>query len=289
METNEVVEAANSGNLSIPISSDIVDIVEVTGLEIGLKVVAALAIFIVGMWAVKMFGKVIVKMMERKGVDQTLVSFVSTLALVAMKGVVIIAALEMLNVKTASLIALLGAAGLAVGLALQGSLSNFASGVLLIIFKPFGVGDVVEAGGVKGFVRDIGIFTTHVDTYDNRKTIVPNAKLMSDNITNYSANSTRRVDLVVGISYQDDIDKARRAIEDVLKGFPEILELPSADILVSEMADSSVNFVVRPWCKPADYFPIYFGVTEGIKKKFDAEGICIPFPQRDVHLYEHKS
>ena len=288
METNEVVDATSHGVLPIPTGTELVEMVEVTGIEIGLKILGAVAVLVIGMWVAKLLKKVIVKLMQRKEVDKTLTTFISTLSLVLMKGVVIIAALEMLNFKTASLITLLGAAGLAVGLALQGSLSNFAAGVLLIIFKPFAVGDVVEAGGVKGFVREISIFTTHVDTFDNKKTIVPNTKLMADNITNYSANSTRRVDLVAGISYQDDIDKARAAIESVLKGFPEILEFPAPDILVSEMADSSVNFVVRPWCKPEDYFKIYFGVIEGIKKKFDAEGISIPFPQRDVHLYEHK-
>jgi small conductance mechanosensitive channel len=177
---------------------------------------------------------------------------------------------------------------LAIGLALQGSLANFAAGVLMIIFKPFKVGDLIEAGGVLGTVREISIFTTVVDTLDNRKTIVPNAKLTSDNITNYSANDTRRVDLTAGISYADDIDKARAAIQKVLSEVPGILENPAPDIFVSEMADSSVNFAVRPWCRPADYWGVYFGVTEGIKKCFDAENICIPFPQRDVHLYEHK-
>jgi small conductance mechanosensitive channel len=269
-------------------SSDVLGTVQTLGVEYGMKVLGALAIIIVGMWVAKLLRKVVVKLMEKGNVDPTLISFVASLAHVALQAFVIIAALEKLNVKTASFIAVLGAAGLAIGLALQGSLANFASGVLMIIFKPFKVGDVVEAGGVLGPVREIGIFTTHVDTLDNKKTIVPNAKLMSDNITNYSANSTRRVDITAGISYGDDIDKARAAIEAVLKEVPGILETPAPDILVSEMADSSVNFAVRPWCTPTDYWGVYFGVTEGIKKKFDADGITIPFPQRDVHMYEHK-
>jgi small conductance mechanosensitive channel len=254
----------------------------------GLKALGALAILLIGLWAAKLIKKMVVRLMKRSNVDPTLIAFVSSLAHVALQVFVIIAALETLDVKTTSFIAILGAAGLAVGLALQGSLSNFASGVLMIIFKPFRVGQVVDAGGVVGSVREIGIFTTVIDTLDNKKTIVPNSKVMADNITNYSANDTRRVDLSAGISYADDIDKARAAIGAVLKEVPGILDTPAPDILVSEMGDSSVNFAVRPWCRPTDYWGVYFGVTEGIKKRFDAEGITIPFPQRDVHLYEHK-
>ncbi|VGO20070.1 mechanosensitive ion channel family protein [Pontiella sulfatireligans] len=256
--------------------------------QYGLQVLGALAILIIGMWFAKQLKKVLCKVMEKGKVDPTLISFVASLAYVFMQVFVVVAALEKLNVKTTSFVAILGAAGLAIGLALQGSLSNFASGVLMIIFKPFKVNDLIEAGGVLGTVREIGIFTTHVDTLDNKKTIVPNSKLMSDNITNYSANKTRRVDITAGISYGDDIDKARASIQAVLKEVPGILESPAPDIFVSEMADSSVNFKVRPWCHPNDYWGVYFGMIEGIKKKFDAEDITIPFPQRDVHMYEHK-
>ncbi len=253
-----------------------------------MKVLGAIAILIIGMWIAKMIKKGIAKLMERSKVDPTLISFVSSLAHVALQICVIIAALDTLDVRTTSFIAILGAAGLAVGLALQGSLSNFAAGVLMIIFKPFKVGELIDAGGVLGVVREIGIFTTVIDTLDNRKTIVPNGKLTADNITNFSANNTRRVDMVAGISYGDDIDKARAAIQAALAEVPGILESPTPDIFVKEMADSSVNFAVRPWCKPADYWGVYFGVTEAIKKRFDADDITIPFPQRDVHLYEHK-
>jgi len=258
------------------------------GVEYGARVIGALAILIIGIFIAKQIKKVIIKLMQRSKVDPTLISFVSSLSYVAMQVFVIVAALEKLSIKTTSFVAILGAAGLAVGLALQGSLSNFAAGVLMIVFKPFTVGQVVDAGGVLGTVREIGIFTTVIDTLDNKKTIVPNAKLTTDNITNYSANDTRRIDITAGISYADDIDKARAAIKAVLKEVPGILETPAPDIFVSEMADSSVNFAVRPWCRPADYWGVYFGVTEGIKKKFDAENITIPFPQRDVHIYEHK-
>jgi small conductance mechanosensitive channel len=284
METNTMTNAWSSAMES---GSAVVETVETLAVNYGMKALGALVILLTGLWVAKQIKKMIVKLMLRSKVDPTLVSFVASLVHITMQVFVIIAALEKLDVKTTSFVAILGAAGLAVGLALQGSLSNFAAGVLMIIFKPFRVGELIEAGGVLGTVREIGIFTTHIDTLDNRKTIVPNAKLTSDNITNYSANSTRRVDLIAGISYADDIDKARAAIDAVLKEVPGILESPAPDIFVSEMADSSVNFAVRPWCKPADYWGVYFGVTEGIKKKFDAEGICIPFPQRDVHLYEH--
>ncbi len=272
----------------IEISPALVESLETTLLGYGLKVLGALVVLIIGLWVVKRLKSVLVKVMEHRKVDPVLASFVAALSHVALKVFVIIAALEILDVKTTSLIALLGAAGLAVGLALQGSLSNFAAGVLMIILKPFTLKDVVTANGITGTVREISILTTILDTFDNKRIIIPNAKVMADNITNHTANDTRRVDLVAGISYGDDIDQARAAIKEALEEFSEILETPAPDILVSEMADSSVNFAVRPWCRPADYWVVHFGVTEAIKKKFDAKGISIPFPQRDVHLYEHK-
>ncbi len=258
------------------------------GLEYGMKILGALVVLVIGMWVAKMIKKGVVKLMEKRNVDPTLVSFVASLLHVALQIFVIIAALAKLDINTTSFIAVLGAAGLAIGLAMQGSLSNFASGVLMIIFRPFTVGDFVEVNATKGVVVEISIFTTILNSIDNKRIIVPNSNVMSANITNYSVNDTRRVDLSAGISYSDDIDKARTAIQAVLAEVEGILESPAPDIFVSEMADSSVNFAVRPWCKPADYWAVYFGVTEAIKKKFDAEGITIPFPQRDVHMYEHK-
>lgn len=282
--TTNVIQGVEVSTESIPFLEKI----HVMGLEYALRFLGAIIILVIGFWAIKIIKKVLSSLMGRHAVDPTLVGFVVALVHAGLQVAVIIAALEALHVKTASFIAVLGAAGLAVGLALQGSLSNFAAGVLMIIFKPFKMGELVEAGGAMGTVKEIGIFTTHIDTLDNRKTIVPNAKLMSDNIINYSANKQRRVDVVAGISYGDDIDKARAAILSVLAEVPGILDHPSPDVFVGEMADSSVNFKVRPWCAPEDYWSVYFGVTEGIKKKFDAEGITIPFPQRDVHVYEHK-
>ena len=266
-----------------------VEIVRDLGVNYGMKTVGAVLILVIGLWASRLVKKLMVQVMHRSKMDETLISFIASLSHITVQVFVIIAALDALDVKTTSVVAILGAAGLAVGLALQGSLSNFAAGVLMIIFKPFRVGHVIEAGGVIGTVREIGIFTTMVDTPDNRKIIIPNAKLTADNIINYSANPVRRVDLVAGISYGDDIDKARAAIQSVLAEMPGVLTDPAPTITVSEMADSSVNFAVRPWCKPADYWNVYFGVTEAIKKRFDAEDITIPFPQRDVHLYEHKA
>ena len=286
METNTMSGAVDPLSGS---TSGIMETLQTMAVEYGIKILGAVAILVVGMWLAKMITRIIVKVMDRHKVDPTLTGFVSGLSHIALQVCVIIAALEALSFKTTSLIAVLGAAGLAVGLALQGSLSNFAAGVLMIIFKPFRVGEVVEAGGVVGKVREIGILTTIIDTLDNRKTIVPNSKLMSDNITNYTANDTRRVDLSAGISYGDDIDKARASIVEALKEVPGILDNPPPDIFVSGMSDSSVDFAVRPWCRPADYWGVYFGVQEAIKKRFDADDITIPFPQRDVHLYEHKS
>jgi small conductance mechanosensitive channel len=285
MQTNAVQIVAEPAEPVISMA----DKIQSMGMEFGLRIVAAIAILILGKWVVSIIKKITIKAMKRHQVDQTLRGFIGALIHISLQVFVIIAALGALNVKTASLVAVLGAAGLAVGLALQGSLANFAAGVLLIIFKPFTVDDVVDAGGAMGTVREIGILNTHIDTLDNKMTIVPNAKIMSDNIVNYTANDTRRVDIVAGISYGDDIDKAREVIQSVLNEVPGILNAPAPDILVAEMADSSVNFNVRPWCTPADYWNVYFGVTEGIKKAFDREGISIPFPQRDVHIYEHKS
>ncbi len=280
--TNETVSATTGG--AMPWMDKLQDI----GVEYGVKIVGALAVLIIGMWLAKMIKKGIVKLMEKRKVDPTLISFCSSLLYVALQVFVIVAALEKLDVKTTSFIAVLGAAGLAVGLALQGSLSNFAAGVLMIIFRPFKVGDFVEAGGAKGTCKEIGILTTELDTMDNKKVIVPNAKVMGDNITNFNANGIRRVDLVAGISYGDDIDKAKSVLEGILAADERVLNDPEPTVAVVEMADSSVNFVVRPWVDGVDYWDVYFDTTEAIKKRFDEEGITIPFPQRDVHMYEHK-
>lgn len=254
----------------------------------GLKIIVAIIVFIVGRWLAKLLRGITQKVMTKKKLDPTIVSFAANFIYVLLLTFVILAALGQLGIQTTSLIAVIGAAGLAVGLALQGSLANFAAGFLMIIFRPFKVGDYIEGAGVAGTVEEIQIFTTQLKTPDNKIIIIPNAKLTADNITNYSTKETRRVDLVVCIGYGDDIDNAKKVIAGLLAEDERILKDPPPTIGVVELADSSVNFVVRPWVKSADYWNVHFDVTENIKKRFDAEGISIPFPQQDVHLYEQK-
>jgi len=254
----------------------------------GLKIVAAIIVLIVGRWIAKAIRKLVKKILIKRNVDPTLVSFVGNLTYIALLTFVIIAALAQLGIQTTSFIAVIGAAGLAVGLALQGGLANFAAGFLMIVFRPFKVGHFIEGAGATGIVEEIHIFTTQLRTPDNKTVIIPNAKLMGDNIINYSAKDTRRVDLVVGVSYTDDLQKVKQVLQDIVKKDSRILQDPASMIAVKELADSSVNFVVRLWVKTADYWDVYFDTTENVKKRFDAEGISIPFPQQDVHLYEHK-
>ncbi|MCD6328224.1 mechanosensitive ion channel [bacterium] len=250
----------------------------------GLNVIGAMAILVLGRWAAKIAQKIIKRLMKRGKVDETLIGFVSNLAYITLLAFVVVAALGKLGIQTTSFIALLGAAGLAIGLALQGSLSNFAAGVLMIIFRPFRVGDLIETAGCLGIVESIQIFTTEIQTLDNKLIVIPNAKITSDNIINYTAKETRRVDLVIGVSYADDLSKVKSAIESVLNGDKRILKDPAPTIGVLELADSSVNFAVRPWTKTDDYWGVYFDTLKAIKERFDADGISIPFPQMDVHI-----
>jgi small conductance mechanosensitive channel len=242
----------------------------------------------VGRWIAKALRNMLKRMMTKGNVDETLISFVANLTYIALLAFVIIAALNQLGIQTTSFIAVIGAAGLAIGLALQGSLANFAAGVLMIIFRPFKAGDYIEGAGVAGTVEEVQIFATQLKTPDNKTIIVPNAKMMGDNITNYSAKDTRRVDMVIGVGYSDDLKKVREILEDILAKDDRILEDPAPTIGVLELGDNSVNFAVRPWVKTEDYWGAYFDVTETVKRRFDEEGISIPFPQRDVHLYEYK-
>jgi small conductance mechanosensitive channel len=255
----------------------------------GLKLVAAAVVFIVGRWVAKGLTRFAEKVMNKRQVDPTIVAFTVNMAYIILLVFVVLAALGQLGIQTTSFIAVIGAAGLAVGLALQGSLSNFAAGFLMIIFRPFKVGDFIEGAGVAGTVEVIHIFTTQLSTPDNKTVIVPNAGLTAGNITNYSAKGTRRVDMVMGIGYEDDIDKAKEIMADLIAQDERILKDPAPTIGVVELADSSVNFAVRPWVKSGDYWNVYFELTEKIKKRFDAEGISIPYPQRDVHVYKHNA
>ncbi|UCB52512.1 MAG: mechanosensitive ion channel [Candidatus Zixiibacteriota bacterium] len=252
----------------------------------GLKIVAAIVIFILGRWIAKAVGNIAKRLLAKKNVDAIIVSFVGNLTYVALLTFVIIAALAQLGIQTASFIAVVGAAGLAIGLALQGSLANFAAGFLLVIFRPFKVGDYIDAAGASGTVEEIKVFTTQLRTIDNKTIIIPNARLTGDNITNYSAKDTRRVDIVFGVSYTDDLQKVRQALQSVVEKELRILDSPATAIIVKELADSSVNFEVRAWVKTEDYWDVYFDLVENVKKRFDEDGISIPFPQTDVHMYK---
>ena len=254
----------------------------------GLNLIAAVLIFAIGRIIVKILCGWMEKLMEKAHLDKTLASFLKNISYVTAMTFVIIAALSKLGVQTASFVAVIGAAGLAVGLALQGALANFAAGVILIIFKPFKIGDFIEAGGAMGTVSEIQIFNTILYTFDNRRMIVPNSKVTGDNITNFSAVDSRRVDLVFGISYDDDIKKAKDVLSKVLASQEGILPEPKPVIAVSELGDSSVNIVCRPWVKPQDYWNVYFALLEKGKLELEKNGITIPFPQRDVHIYNEK-
>ncbi|MHC4310774.1 MAG: mechanosensitive ion channel family protein [Planctomycetota bacterium] len=252
--------------------------------QYGFKVIGAILIFLIGRLLVKILCRWIEKALIKARIEDTLAKFIKNLSHIVLLLFVVIAALAPLGVETAQFAVVLGAAGLAIGLALQGSLSNFASGFLMIIFRPFKVGDFIEAAGVKGTVKEIQIFNTIISTPDNIRAIIPNSQITGGNVLNYSANGTRRVDLVIGISYEDDLKKAKTIIEDVLVSDNRVFKDPSPTVAVFELADSSVNFVVRPWVKAEDYWNIYFEMTAKIKLAFDENGVTIPFPQRDVHI-----
>jgi small conductance mechanosensitive channel len=258
------------------------------GVEFGIKVATALAIFLIGKFIIRMVVRTIGTLMQAQDVDKTLETFICNLVRVSLMVVVVIAAIGALGVETTSFIAIFGAAGLAIGLALQGSLSNFASGVLIVLFRPYRVGDWVEVAGIAGTVEQVQILTTILKTGDNKQIIVPNSQIMDSIITNYSANDTRRIDMVIGVSYDDDIDTVRKTLEELLAAEDRILDEPAPTIAVSELADSSVNFIVRPWAKTADYWGVKFDLTESIKKRFDQDGISFPYPQQDVHLYKQQ-
>ncbi len=252
----------------------------------GLKILAAIFIFVIGRWIAKMVKKFLDRTMTRSGVDATIIPFILDLSYVALLIIVIVASLGALGIQTTSLIAVLGAAGLAVGLALQGSLSNFAAGVLIVTFRPIRVGDYFEGAGTAGTVEQIQIFSTTAKTPDNKVIIIPNGKLLSDNIVNYSIKEIRRVDMTIGVSYGDSIDKVKEILTDILTNDSRILLDPSPTIGLVQLADSSVNFAVRPWVRTEDYWAVYFDLHETIKKRFDTEGISIPFPQQDIHVYK---
>ncbi|QNI69694.1 mechanosensitive ion channel family protein [Cyanobium sp. NS01] len=255
------------------------------GVELGLNLLAALAIFVIGRWLAKLISRIVKRSLTRNPrIDSILVGFLTTFTYYALLAFVVIAALNRLGIQTTSIIAVVGAAGLAIGLALQGSLSNFAAGVLMVFFRPFQIGDFIEGAGTMGTVKELTLFTTTLQSPDNKIVIIPNSKLNSDNITNFNALGRRRLDFVFGVSYQADIDIVKALLADEVKTYGRFLVDPEPVIGVLELADSSVNFAVRPWVNVDDYWPAFFGFQEQVKKRLDSEGIAIPFPQRDVHL-----
>jgi len=252
----------------------------------GLRVIGAIAVLVIGWIVAKWVRGSVRKAMSRTRLDATLAPFVANLLYYGMLTFVLVAVLGLFGVQTTSFIAVLGAAGLAVGLALQGTLTNFAAGVMLLVFRPFTVGDFVDAGGNAGTVQEIGIFSTTLHSGDNVKIIVANSQIYGTVIKNFSANDTRRNDMVVGVAYGDNLGRAQEVIERVLKSDPRVLEDPAPLVAVSELADSSVNFVIRPWCKKEDYWGLRFALTRKLKEELEAAGCSIPYPQQDVHLHQ---
>jgi small conductance mechanosensitive channel len=250
-------------------------------------IISALLIFLIGRIVAKVVRRIVMRIMERAKAEPILISFASQLTYVALMIFVILAALTRLGANLNSAVAVLGAGALAIGFALQGSLANFAAGILLVIFRPFTIGHFVDAGGEKGTVEEITLFTTRIITPDNRAVIIPNAKLTADNVINYSVKGTRRVDMVVGIAYESDVARAKEIILDELAKDERVLADPAPKVAVVDLADSSVNLVVRPWTRAETYWDVCFDTLESVKRRLDAEGITIPFPQRDVHIYQH--
>ncbi|MBE4574411.1 mechanosensitive ion channel protein [Vibrio navarrensis] len=253
-------------------------------IQYGVNIISAIIILFIGNMIVKAVANSVAKVLESKQMDKAVVQFIHGLVRYLLFVIVLIAALGRLGVQTASVVAVIGAAGLAIGLALQGSLSNFAAGVLIVAFRPFKSGDYVEVGGVAGSVEAIQIFQTVLKTPDNKMVVVPNSSVIGGPITNYSRHETRRVDMVIGVSYKSDLKKTKQVLRETLEKDPRILKNPDITIGVHTLADSSVNFVVRPWVKRSDYWPVYFDNMQAIKEALDANGIEIPFPQMDVHL-----
>lgn len=254
--------------------------------EYGLSVVGAILLFIVGRMVAGWARGKLTKALSKANADASLIPFFSSLLYYIIIAVVIMAVLNLFGIETTSLIAVFGAAGLAVGLALQGTLSNFAAGVMLLVFRPIRVGDFVEVAGQAGTVKEIAIFSTVLNTVDNVRIVIPNAQIYGDTVKNYSFNETRRIDLLIGISYSDDIGRAIEIIEGVLTSDARTLRDPAPTIAVSELGDSSVNLVVRPWCQSADYWALRWDLTRALKEQLEAGGCSIPYPQRDVHVVQ---
>jgi small conductance mechanosensitive channel len=254
----------------------------------GTQLLLAIITLIVGLWLVARLTKVLRRLFEMRSFEKTLQSFLLSLVGITLKILLLVSVISMVGVQMTSFIAILGAAGLAVGMALSGTLQNFAGGVVLLIFKPFKVGDFIDAQGFTGTVMEIQIFHTILNTPDNKRIVIPNGSLSSGALTNFSAEPVRRVDWTFGISYSDNIDKARAIILDVVSRDDRIHKDPEPFVGLISMGDSSVNLVTRVWVNAPDFWPVFFSINEQMKKAFDNKGISIPFPQRDVHIYQTK-
>ena len=268
-------------------TTEIINSITQIAADFGLRLLYAVLIIFVGRWVVKLLLKIIKSALEKTTVEETVRIFVANLLSTLLMVIIFIAAINQLGIETTSIIAMLGAAGLAIGLALQGSLANFAAGILIVIFRPYKVGDYIEAGSAAGTVLDIQIFSTVLKTPDNKVVVVPNGAIMDSSIINYTGQETRRVDIIASCGYEDDIDKVKDILQDILNQDERILKEPEPRIAVSELADNSINFIVRPWVNSSDVLSVKYSILEQIKKRFDAEGISIPYPQRDVHIYNH--
>ena len=263
------------------------DIVKTMLVEYGPKVIGAIVVLFIGLRIISAVTKTATKLMTKKNMDASLAPFLSSLLNMTLKTLLVISVMGMLGIEMTSFIAILGAAGLAIGMALSGTMQNFAGGVMILIFKPFKVGDFIEANGQMGVVKEIQIFNTILTTVDNKKIIIPNGGLSNSTMTNFSAEPLRRVDFTFGIGYGDDIDKARKVMLGEISKFKQVLSSPAEPFIgVSELGDSSVNFAVRVWVKSEDYWDVFFGLNENVKKAFDANNISIPFPQTDVHIFQ---
>ncbi len=253
------------------------------------KLLLAILTLIIGFWMIRILVRLLEKGLTKSNVDKSLHHFLRSGAGILLKVLLIISVASMVGIQTTSFVALIGAASFAVGLALQGSLANFAGGVLIILFKPFKVGDFIEVQGQSGTVSQIQIFSTILNTVDNKRVIVPNGNLSNGTIINYSAEDSRRVDWTFGIGYDDDLKKAKTILSGIIARDPRVLKDPEPSVAVAELADSSVNFTVRAWCQPGDYWNLFFDILEKVKLTFDENNISIPYPQTDVHLFRQQA
>ncbi len=266
----------------------LLDWIALNGVEYGLKILSAIVVLLIGLWIIRIIMRGIKRIFEKRNMDPSLRPFLTGIISALLKIMLVISVISMVGIEMTSFIAILGAAGLAVGMALSGTLQNFAGGVMILLFKPFKVGDYVSAQGYEGAIKEIQIFNTIMTTVDNKTVIIPNGGLSTGSMVNYSTEPQRRVDFSFGIGYSDDIDKARQIILELAENNDKVLKNPPPFVKVSELADSSVNFATRLWVNAPDYWDVFFYMNENVKKEFDKNGVSIPFPQTDVHVYNQK-